>query len=135
MGALGRKTPPLSEEARKAQEKGRLASRGRQIRFRGGRYATAEQVKQALTEGVGQYLSVLDDLALTAEDARVRMDAARYLIDRVAGKPTEKVQQEVSTKPAVMPSEEQLEALAKRALGRADEGTRESPIEGEETVN
>jgi hypothetical protein len=115
--------PSSAENLRQARE--------RQVRFRGGRFASAEQVKSALSGSVGNYLAVLDALAVSAEDPRVKMDAARYLIDRVAGKPTEKVQQEISQAPAVMPSEAQLEALAKRALEgpqpRVEESEDDSP--------
>ena len=85
------------------------------LRFRG-RLATAEAVKLALADSISAYLETIDVLARGASDPRVALDAARYLIDRVAGKPTEKVQAEISAVPAVMPSDEQLETLAKRAL-------------------
>ena len=116
--ALGSKTPPLSDEARKAQERGHRASRGRQIRFRRGRYASAAVVKAALEVSVGDYLGVLDKIVMDdAQDARVRSDAAKYLIDRVAGKPTEK--QQIETLPVTFqaPSDEQFEELVTRVTG------------------
>lgn len=124
---IGKPQGATSPQNLKAQgENLALGRRARQIRFRG-RLASAEQVKAALSGNVGEYLAVLDDLAQGAEDDRVKLDAARYLIDRVAGKPTEKVQQEVSTKPAVMPSDEQLERLAQRVLREREDERAEEP--------
>lgn len=83
---------------------------------------TAREWKLALEErSLVPALSVLH-AALSCLDPRVALDAAKEIKNTLWGKPTEKVQQEVSTKPAVMPSDEQLERLAQRVIEeRAEE--------------
>ena len=88
----------------------------------GGRRPLPDLLRERLDALVPEAVEGILKLGRTAESETVRLGAWEYLVNRRFGRPTEKVQQEVSHSPAVMPSDEQLEQLARRALGQPEGG-------------
>jgi len=87
---IGRKHPEPTEEKRQLMVERAAHARKGQIRFRNGRFSSSQQIKAALSESAGKYLARIDAL-VDDKDPRIALDAARYLIDRIAGRPTEKI--------------------------------------------
>lgn len=121
-GRLGHKGGATTPEGRENQRKALALGRQRVYLRWAGKLASAESVKQALSENVGAYLERLDRLARESDDERIALDAGRYLIDRVAGKPTEKHQLEPLPVTYQAPSDSQFRELAERIRGDGAEG-------------
>ena len=124
MGRTYGKRQPVTSKADETARRENLAAGRRLLKLRfGGRLASAEAVKQALAANVSAYLERIDILARKGADERIALDAARYLIDRVAGKPTEKVQTEQLPVTYQAPSDTQFRELAGRIRGDSARAT------------
>lgn len=120
--AIGGKNSNQSPEASKAQSEGAKVSQTRTLRVFTGQLATARQLKAAIGERIDKYLQRMDDLTRSPDEG-VALKASQYMIDRYAGKPTEKYEVEQSTPTIVrMPSQEAFVKEAERIMS------------GEETV-
>lgn len=89
-----------------------------------GRKRMPQEIKDLLFSRLPERFDRMEELS-KSKDERVALTATAYLIDRVLGKPTERVglDEDAQPVPYVAPSEEQLHTWSAALLRRRDEET------------
>jgi hypothetical protein len=102
--------------ARELRTVGRPFARGHDPRRNtGGRPRTPEEIKEALRAKLPERIIRLEQLAESGNE-RIALEANRYLVDRVLGKPTERVQTEQMPVTYTAPTDEQFRELSERIV-------------------